>query len=641
MKVKILFFLHIALVARPIASFSTKPGLALRLATSRGLRASTSSGDTDNMEAKDKGDNNNVSKGKQSQSYVKSRVQSLLASIRTVPVIPSGLSLLVGFQLGRKVAQSTATATTTTASRTIAAQARQWPLVSILLLSFAMRELWLATPAWIKRSIFSHGRSTMQQLQPDDSTSTTATTKGAARAATPVNDDLTSLAAVASKLQSLSVLASDKLKIAQEERSDLQIAFLVLLQLVAQIKAQSAEVRDASYQLDGTPILGGDDEVHGRADEASLNLVQGLDEIFEFADWAYDELPNEQPLEEALANVGFSLLRHDKTELPGYVSHYVAISKERKTALIGVKGTSNLGDMLTDCCGLAVSYDLVGPYVRGGNSTIRCHEGVVISAQRLFAKLELLVEELLFPSGYTILVTGHSLGAGVAALVGILLRSRFPTLLDDERGTVLRVVAFASPPILDCDSALACEPFVTTIVNNADIIPRASLSNLVVLMEFLKVLDDKLEKAGLKPKDLVGVSQFILNLTKTNSEMVMSLDEIMHGLNLAFEKVDLRDPDHLYVPGKVIHMYDMWSKENYGKVDESNVADETEPKAITPVRTAERAQWTDGTSRALRTIELDSRFLSDHLSPSYRSSIRSLLDLVETKSNHYGSGVTP
>ncbi|KAI2507140.1 lipase [Fragilaria crotonensis] len=628
---KILFFVHIALVARPIDSFSPQTGLALRVATNRSPRASTSSGDTDTMETNNKDENIDFSKGKKPQSYIKSRVKSLLASIRSVPVIPSGLSLLVGFQLGRKVAQSTATATTTATSRTIAAQARQWPLVSILVLSFGMRELWLATPTWIKRSILSHGRSSMQQLQLDDSTTTT-TTAAATGAASTMNDDLTSLAAVATKLQSLSVLASDKLKIAQEERSDLQIAFLVLLQLVAQIKAQSAEVRDASYQLDGTPIIVGDDEDSGPVNDASLKLVQGLDEIFEFADWAYDELPNEQSLEEALANVGFSLLRHDKTELPGYVSHYVAISKERKTALIGVKGTSNLGDMLTDCCGLAVSYELTGPYVRGGNTTIRCHEGVVISAQRLFAKLELLVEELLFPSGYTILVTGHSLGAGVAALVGILLRSRFPTLLDDERGTVLRVVAFASPPVLDCDSALSCEPFVTTIVNNADIIPRASLSNLVVLMEFLKVLDDKLENAGLKPKDLVGVSQFILNLTKTNSEMVMSLDEIMQGLNQAFDKVDLRDPDHLYVPGKVIHMYDMWSKENYGKVEDSSVADETEPNSIKAVRTAERAQWTDGTSRALRTIELDSRFLSDHLSPSYRSSIRCLLDLMGTKS---------
>jgi hypothetical protein len=258
-------------------------------------------------------------------------------------------------------------------------------------------------------------------------------------------------------------------------------------------------------------------------------------------------------LEEALAEHSFSLLGHDKTALPGYVSHYVAISKARKTVLIGVKGTSGFEDMLTGCCGLAVTHDLPGPYVQGGSSTIRCHEGILLSAQRLAAKLEVAVEELFLLTGYKILVTGHSLGAGVAALLGVLLRARFPTLLADDSGTILRVMAFASPPVLDCDSALACEPFVTTVVNKSDIIPRASLSNLLVLMEFLKVLNEKLEKTGKKPTDVLGVSQFILGLTKKDSDMVMSMDEMTEGLSKVFEKVELRDPDHLYVPGKVMH----------------------------------------------------------------------------------------
>ena len=688
---KIQLFLHsvVVVITRPICihvdAFSLQTA-ALRVRETVELKtqykyrfALPSRGDSDDSMETDttapdpEKDNDNSS----IRSRLRSRIKGLVVSIRTLPIVPSGLSLLVGFQLGRKVTQWSATRTaatvttaaaaaavTTTASRTIAAQARQWPLVSVLLLSFAVKELWVATPTWIKRSIFNHGRRRRRDDNNDNDkneprqqkfTSTTATTD----AVTFENDDLTSLTALGAKLQSLSALASDKLKLAQDERSDLKLAFLVLLQLVTQIKARSAQVRDANYQLDGIPILGirrrrkrndnGTEDVMDDDDDdddddtsAAMNVMKDLRELFEFADWAYDELPKEQSLEGALAEVGFSLLRHDKTDLPGYVSHYVAISKERKSALIGVKGTSNLGDLLTDCCGLPISYDLTGPYVREGNLTIRCHEGILISAQRLFAKLELLVEELLLPTGYTIIVTGHSLGAGVAALVGLLLRCRFPTLLDDHDGTLLRVVAFASPPILDCDAALACEPFVTTIVNNADIIPRASLSNLVVLMEFLKVLDDKLEDAGLKPKDLLGVSQFMLNLTKTDSEMVMSLDEIVQGLNQAFDKVGLRDPDHLYVPGKVIHMYDMWSKENYGQVNDPSVKDfNNSNEACTIVRTAERAQMTNGTSRALRTIELDSRFLSDHLSPAYRSSIRSLLDLVDSPSAQESSVATP
>jgi hypothetical protein len=176
-------------------------------------------------------------------------------------------------------------------------------------------------------------------------------------------------------------------------------------------------------------------------------------------------------------------------------------------------------------------------------------------------------------------------------------------------------------------------------VNNSDIIPRASLSNLIVLIEFLKILDEKLEAMGKKPTDLVGVSQLLLSLAKKDNDPVISVDEVMASWDQAFDKVELRDPDHLYVPGKVIQMYDLWAKQDCGNVDEAmnqeldevvamdDRDDETSPEAmlLKGVRTAERAQITDGTSKVLRSIELDSRLLSDHLAPTYRSSIRSLL----------------
>jgi hypothetical protein len=60
--------------------------------------------------------------------------------------------------------------------------------------------------------------------------------------------------------------------------------------------------------------------------------------LFEFADWAYDELPNGQPLDEALAEHGFTLLRHDKTNVPGFVSHYLAISKAKKNSINWCQG---------------------------------------------------------------------------------------------------------------------------------------------------------------------------------------------------------------------------------------------------------------------------------------------------------------
>ena len=88
-------------------------------------------------------------------------------------------------------------------------------------------------------------------------------------------------------------------------------------------------------------------------------------------------------------------------------------------------------------------------------------------------------------AGYRLLLCGHSLGAGAAALAAALLRLRFPQLFptvtaDDQgkaRQNKVHVYAFAPPPVLDHDSAVAASSYCTTIINNADIIPRCSLVN--------------------------------------------------------------------------------------------------------------------------------------------------------------------
>jgi len=170
--------------------------------------------------------------------------------------------------------------------------------------------------------------------------------------------------------------------------------------------------------------------------------------------------------------------------------------------------------------------------------------------------------------------------------------------------------AFASPPVLDHDSALACSDFVTTIVNNADVIPRASLSNLMIFLEFLKTVSEKLEEKGLSPNTVGSARAFLRSMSMSNGddgkggvEMFMTADEIRSGVDAAAEKVDLRDPDHLYVPGRVLLMYDLWSKT-------SNITVANDAGIAAEVRTAEKLLVTDGTSKILRLIEMDDRMIT-------------------------------
>ena len=76
----------------------------------------------------------------------------------------------------------------------------------------------------------------------------------------------------------------------------------------------------------------------------------------------------------------------------------------------------------------------------------------------------------------TLLLTGHSLGAGTAIVAGWLLRESFPAL---------RVVAYEPPPCLD--EAAADDPWVRervlSVVNRDDIVPRMSMACAARLAE--------------------------------------------------------------------------------------------------------------------------------------------------------------
>jgi hypothetical protein len=333
---------------------------------------------------------------------------------------------------------------------------------------------------------------------------------------------------------------------------------------------------------------------------------------------------------------GFTLIGHEKQVLPGSVAHYIAISRERKLALVGVKGTSGLEELITDCVGGIVTHALEGPFIQGSPREVRCHEGIALAATRLAEDLGVIVQALLLPAGYRLLITGHSLGAGVAALVAVILRSRIPRLRDDEDG-VIRVLAFGSPPVLDHDAALACAGFVSSIVNNSDVIPRMSLSNLVVMSRMLQAVHDKMAEKGVSPQDLKSTAALMQWLARgTDGEMIMSVDEVRAGLNQVLAEVELTDPDHLYVPGKVIHMYDLWGssgdeREAEGSVDEQAVSGEsTADDGSGRRRAAERVYVGDGTSSELRHIEMEARLLSDHLPAAYRDSIQVLLSPAKT-----------
>jgi len=165
---------------------------------------------------------------------------------------------------------------------------------------------------------------------------------------------------------------------------------------------------------------------------------------------------------------------------PGYL---VAVDHDHGVAIVALRGTSSVSDALSDLTCKPASVQL------GGHSGL-AHDGMWRAAERLEGKLAELAEEALgrLVAGVgarRVIITGHSLGAGVAALVAAQWRDR-----GRFAGGAVECVAFACPQVLDAELAQAQSNHTTTVIFGDDMVPRFSLATAHDLRAAMLLLSD-------------------------------------------------------------------------------------------------------------------------------------------------------
>ena len=150
--------------------------------------------------------------------------------------------------------------------------------------------------------------------------------------------------------------------------------------------------------------------------------------------------------------------------LPGF---FVATPRDANEIVVAVRGTLSLQDCVTDAFSTPTA--LAVKDLPAGEVFV--HEGMLLSARNI---IKMLKEEGVLPqilsSGKNIKICGHSLGAGVATILSIVLRVEYPELRD-------RVQCFAySPPggLLSRNLSTYTETFVEACLVENDVIPRLS-----------------------------------------------------------------------------------------------------------------------------------------------------------------------
>ena len=153
--------------------------------------------------------------------------------------------------------------------------------------------------------------------------------------------------------------------------------------------------------------------------ESSMTLRQSvlrdIQDHFELADAAY-LLGDHKSLKGKLHAAGYNLLVHEDGTAPGRIAYFIALSSATKEVVISLKGTSASADVLTDLVCKSV------PLTLPSGHQAHVHEGMSSAAETIYKEIKDLLEKLVYPMKYTVTVTGHSLGAGSAALLGLMLR---------------------------------------------------------------------------------------------------------------------------------------------------------------------------------------------------------------------------
>ena len=239
----------------------------------------------------------------------------------------------------------------------------------------------------------------------------------------------------------------------------------------------------------------------------------------------------------------------------------VFVDHDKHTVVLSIRGTMSMEDAALD---MKIDPVEISRTMKEWGYTCPehsyTHSGFLESAVHIREHIESngTIDKLLGRNGsyshYNLLLVGHSLGAGLATLLAMLLKEKYPKV---------RAIAYGAPAVtLDQVTAHECKDFVTSVIHGDDCIASLNFYSLTHLRE--RVLDS-LTRAKVN-KNYVLMSLFrsfraedllydqSVSLPGSHKRFVENIAKFKSDVHGKVEK-ETEDDDRpqLTLPGKIIH----------------------------------------------------------------------------------------
>lgn len=233
---------------------------------------------------------------------------------------------------------------------------------------------------------------------------------------------------------------------------------------------------------------------------------------------------------------------------------WLCVDRESNSVVLAIRGTFSTSDVLSDLLARQVAFE--GHVV---------HEGVLISATWLVEKVLPFLRRIhdLRDGHLQLVLTGHSLGGAVAALVTWILRSK-------SEFTTALCFAYGTPMIVDPKLAERMEHFVVSMINAKDMVPRLSRKSVEDLRDSVAVaaepraqclqrLETTLEAFGL-PAEPTALYQTLARMNREErapsapskpAERSLTADQTFHD---AIEDISEMPSVPMWSPGWQLHL---------------------------------------------------------------------------------------